>query len=397
MPQEPGSAWPSVTWHDEMWRPDPDQVMSRTQRLRNRGTFRFADPASIAEIPVVLDPVVQEVARSATSLIERFDERAATWGIPFASVLLRSESASSSQIERLSASARRIALATLGDTSNRNATTIAHNVRAMQAAIYLSEKMDADAILAMHNELRGGDDPANAGQFRREWVWIRGQSPVTADFVATRAENVAPAINDLIAFLRRTDVEPLTQAALAHAQFETIHPFTDGNGRTGRALVSSVLRHRGVAMNLSVPISSGLLADSAAYFEALNAYRDGDPHPIVTQFAEATERAIANASILQRDVADIRTSVVASAERRTKNIELMAELCCAEPAFNIAMVNAHGITKPTAYRLCERLTAMKLLRRERAIKGLETWTVVGLTDALDAFAQRAGRRTFNRA
>lgn len=366
--------------------------MSRTQRLKNRGTFTFATPPRIASVPVVLDPDVQEAARSATTLIERFDERATAWGAPFASVLLRTESASSSQIERLSASARRIALATLGDSRNRNATSIARNVKAMEAAIALADHMDAAAILAMHAQLGGGDDPDNAGRFRREWVWIGGRSPVTAEYVAPRWEDVAPAIDDLVTFMRRTDVEPLTQAAIAHAQFETIHPFTDGNGRTGRGLVSSVLRHRGVAVNLSVPISSGLLADTPAYFRALTSYRDGDPHPIVGQFADAAERAVANASILRDDVTQVRDEVLASATRRTTSIERFAELCAEEPAFTVDMAVQRGITKPTAYRICARLTEAGLLRREGNVGGVDVWTVVGLTDALDAFAARAGRR-----
>jgi len=386
--------WPSVVLHQERWRPSPDVPMSRTQRLKNTGTFTYADPAAIASTPLVLDAATQEAVRSATSLIERFDEKATAWGRPFASVLLRSESASSSQIEQLSASARRIALAGLGDTNSHNATSIANNVLAMQAAIALAESLSADAILSMHAELGGGDDPRNAGRFRREWVWIGGNSPVTAAYTATRFENVGPAIDDLIAFLRRHDVEPLTQAAIAHAQFETIHPFTDGNGRTGRALVAAVLRHRGVATNLSVPISSGLLSDMAAYIDALTRYRGGDPQPIVTLFAEASERAVANAAVLQSDVVDVREQILATAERKTANITRMADLCSSEPAFNIDMVVAAGVTRPTAYRLCERLTTQGLLRRERAIRGQDAWTVVALTDALDAFAERAGRRSF---
>lgn len=363
--------------------------------MRNRGEFRYAVPADIANVAVDLDPALQEAARSATAMIERFDEAASTWRAPFASVLLRSESASSSEIERLSASARRIALASLGVVDNRNATTIARNVEAMRAAIGLADRMDASALLAMHAELGGGDDPENAGRFRQEWVWVGGTSPVTATFVALQHDGVPRAIDDLVSFLRRTDVEPLTQAALAHAQFETIHPFTDGNGRTGRALVSSVLRNRGVARNLAVPISSGLLADTDTYFAALTAYREGDPGPIVARFADAAEVAVANATVLRDDVVAVRDRVLSIATRRTANIEVLAELCCEEPAFTIAMVVERGITSPTAYRLCQRLVDAGILRRERSVRGVDAWTVIGLTDALDAFARRAGRRSFN--
>ena len=110
---------------------------------------------------------------------------------------------------------------------------------------------------------------------RDRWVWIGGRSPVTASYVAPRHEAVPAAVEDLVLFLQRRDLDPTVQAAIAHAQFETIHPFTDGNGRTGRAIVSSLLRARGVVGNVTVPISSGLLHDIDGYIAALTDYRAG--------------------------------------------------------------------------------------------------------------------------
>jgi len=72
-----------------------------------------------------------------------------------------------------------------------------------------------------------------------------------------------------------------------HAQFETIHPFTDGNGRTGRALVQAMLRNKGLTRQITVPVSAGLLSDTSAYFVALTSYRDGDAAPIVQCFSLA--------------------------------------------------------------------------------------------------------------
>ncbi|WP_296136466.1 Fic family protein [uncultured Tessaracoccus sp.] len=388
MPQ----SWPPISHGQGEWVPQPDALMSRRRRMRNRGTFRYAAPPRIAELPVTLASETLEAARHATSAIERFDAKAERWGQPFASILLRSESASSSQIERLSASARRIALASLGDTGNRNATSIARNVEAMHAAIALADTMDVRAVLAMHKALGGGDDPDHAGRFREEWVWVGGDSPVTAEFVPPPHELVPDAVVDVMRFLARRDVDPLAQAAIAHAQFETIHPFTDGNGRTGRALISAALRHRGVARNLSVPISSGLLTETSTYFHALEKYRAGRPDEIVVAFAEAAELAIVNAQLLRADVEQVREEILATARRRTQSIVRMAELCTAEPAFNIDMAVDAGVTRPTAYRLCRRLTDASLLRRERSVGGVDVWTVVGLTRALDAFASRAGRR-----
>ncbi|MGH3265805.1 MAG: Fic family protein, partial [Trebonia sp.] len=123
-------------------------------------------------------------------------------------------------------------------------------------------------------------------------VWIGGSSvsPHGASFVAPHHSWVEPAIDDLVAFIQRTDLPLLTQVAIAHAQFETIHPFNDGNGRTGRALCHAMLRHGGATTRTTVPVSAGLLADTDAYFTALTGYRAGDPSPIAGRFGEAAKR-----------------------------------------------------------------------------------------------------------
>lgn len=86
----------------------------------------------------------------------------------------------------------------------------------------------------------------------------------------------------------------LVQVAIAHAQFETIHPLNDGNGRTGRTLVHALLRHSGVTRTMTVQVSAGLLIDTSGYFQALTDYREGYVEPIIHQFINASFRAISN-------------------------------------------------------------------------------------------------------
>ena len=116
----------------------------------------------------------------------------------------------------------------------------------------------------------------------------RWHHPIGATFVGPRHELVPGAVDDLIAFTQRDDISALPQIAVAHAQFETIHPFTDGNGRTGRALVQALLRNKGLTRQVTVPVSAGLLAGTDAYFDALTSYRSGDAAPIVERFTEAS-------------------------------------------------------------------------------------------------------------
>src|ERR1700712_2801977 len=132
--------------------------------------------------------------------------------------------------------------------------------------------------------------PEIAGRWRAEQVWIGGDSfgPHGAAFIPPHHDHVPAPMADLVEFTRAADLPLLSQAALAHAQFETIHPFPDGNGRTGRALIHAMLRSHGLTRNVTVPVSAGLLTDTVGYFEALTAYRSGEPAEIVEKLANAS-------------------------------------------------------------------------------------------------------------
>jgi len=181
---------------------------------------------------------------------------------------LRSESAASGRIEQLTATAQAIALAELGDGSRKNATMIVSNTRAMEAAMALADQLDVSSIIEMQATLLGDEHPEWVGKWRDSQVWIGGRryGPHGSMFTPPHSDRVAAAMDDLVAFAGRDDIQALVHAALVHAQFETIHPFPDGNGRTGRAIIHSLLRRRGITRNVTVPISAGLLVDVDAYF-----------------------------------------------------------------------------------------------------------------------------------
>lgn len=155
----------------------------------------------------------------------------------------------------------------------------------------------------MHAAPLGDTNPQIAGRWREQQVWIGGGDlgPHGALFVPPHHRRVPAAIDDQVAFIGRDDVPVLEHAAIAHAQFETIHPFGDESGRTGRRLVHAQLRQRGLTRNVSVPVSAGLLTDVERYFDARGSHRDGDPGPIVEAFA-----AVANGRELVGDLRAIR-------------------------------------------------------------------------------------------
>lgn len=389
--------WPALSWEPQAPWVHRDTLASRRATRRNSGAFSSAVPASIAALNVELSPALRARLQGTTLQMALFDERLRNiHGIPFSAVLLRGESASSSQIENLTVSARKLSLAVLGARGSKvgiNAELVARNVYAMRAALDTAENISVDSILAMHRELTRGLQQ-DSGMLRTEWVWIKGDSPVTADYVAPHHERVPAALEDLVAFMNRHDIDPLAQAAIAHAQFETIHPFTDGNGRTGRALISSLLRARGVTRHVTLPISSGLLHDTEGYIQALTDYRAGDAEPIIKLFNRAINQALINVEWLAQDIENLQQQILSTAQRKTPLLRSLADLCCTEPAFTARMVEEHTQgSRASVYRLLNRMVELQILREERVkIQGQKVWTVPALNRALDNFAARAGRR-----
>ncbi|MCA4134098.1 Fic family protein [Arthrobacter sp. M4] len=387
------SAWPAISYESRPWDADPIQGASRRQRLLSRGPYEAAVLPEIASLEPHIDLRLQAIVETATLEMVRFDAELGHNSAPFAALLLRTESASSSQIENLTASAGKIALAQLGDTSSTNAALIASNVRAIQAAIELSEDLSIANIARMHHALLNTSDENIAGEYRDRQVWIRGNSPHAAEFVPPHQDRVPPAMADLVDFMRRDDIPALTQAAIAHAQFETIHPFADGNGRTGRAIVSALLRAKGVAEKVTIPVSSGLLTDTRAYFDALGDYRDGNVLPIVELFAESAIRAVENGRLLIEEIQAVRDDYYSRIAQAPSAVRSVLDLLPQEPAVTADMVAEHvAVSTATAYRTLERLESVGILKAAGKVRGVRVWLATDIIAAMDAFAERSGRR-----
>lgn len=310
-------------------------------------------------------------------------------------VLLRTESAASSQIENLTVGARQFALAGLGEYTNRNARIVTANVRTMEAALALSREIDESSVLAMHHALLSESDPGNAGRWRDQQVWIGGSAlgPHGAVFVPPHHTRVPTAMADLFDFVARTDVPGLVHVALTHAQFETIHPFTDGNGRTGRALVHAMLHRRGLIRQVTVPLSAGLLVDTSAYFEALTRYRAGDPVPIVRQFVDATFFAVDSGDRLVARLCEIRDGYRAAVTaRRDSVVWPLIDRLAAQPVVGNAYVReTFGVTDVAAQRAIDRLVDAGVLRAPKARARNRIWVAEEIVRALDEFAEGARR------
>jgi len=173
-----------------------------------------------------------------------------------------------------------------------NALEILANIDAMQLAIEEATAIDelgVDQILAVHHVLLQSTQMRSAGAFREGQNWIGGNdyNPCDADFVPPPPEFLGDLMADLLLFCNDDSLPPLVQAAIAHAQFETIHPFEDGNGRTGRALTQIVLRKRGLAPAYVPPISVVLASQRDRYIKGLGQFRAGHDTEWIEIFAVA--------------------------------------------------------------------------------------------------------------
>ena len=393
--------------HEEhVWVAENDGLSTRAQVSAGSGPYASTVPAKIVGLaPDVPSDLAADV-EVATSELTRFDAYArAALGVdspalgPMASVLLRTESASSSQIENLTVGARQLALAEIDQSTSTNVQTVVANVRAMEAALVLADRLDESAILTMQHELLSGQRgwEQHAGRYRDGLVWVGTSSisPRGASHVAPQAELVAPAMSDLVEFMRRDDLPVLVQAAVAHAQFETIHPFVDGNGRTGRALVHALLRSKGTVRHTTAPVSAGLLVDTEAYFESLTAFREGDARPIVEQLARAGRYAARSGTQLVDDLA----AQISQAKEQLGNLRPQAAAwrvvphLVAHPVVNAAFLTSRlQMNTVTAQRALNQLSDAGVLQERTGKQRNRIWQHDGILAVLDVFAQSIRRR-----
>lgn len=389
-------AWPVVVYEEHPWTRSGDEIASRRALRQASGGYRAAVPPLIADAPVLLAADTVALADDASQELARFDVEAGAIAAPFASILLRTESASSSEVENLTSSAKQVALAEIGESRSANAQLVVANVRAMNAAIALSDRLDEESILAMHDALLRDSAPHYVGQWRDEQVWIGGGSisPHAATFVPPHHERVAELMTDVVSFARRTDVPVLVQAAITHAQFETIHPFPDGNGRTGRALLQGMLRHGRLTRNVTVPVSAGLLHDPAAYFDALTEYRAGRPDAIVAAVAEASFAAVRNGRALVDDIqAAVNRWDIRVTARSDSSVPRVKQYLLRQPVVNAKTVASElRISEVAAQNAIDRLVDAEVLTKISAGRRNRIWQATEILAALDAFAARARRR-----
>lgn len=386
--------WPRVETETLPWSPAPGTYPRRAVKRMPR-EYEAAVVPMIASQQLTLTEQTHALVERATVEAVRFDTTDAHRVVPFTPLLLRSESTASSRIEQLTSSARKVLEAEATGRGRGNAALIAANTRQMEAAVARA-RANVDGIVEMHQILLADSAPEIAGVLRGAQVWIGGSdySPAGAMFVPPHQRHLTELMADLGEFMARDDLPALAQAAIAHAQFETIHPFADGNGRTGRALVHVVLRERGLTTSSALPLSAGLLSDTAAYFAALDAYRGGDVDRIVQLFARAAIDVAERGSWLAAELVAVREEWN---EQLTARADALAwrvlDLLLQRPVLTTAAVSTEfGVSAETARNALDRLEADGIVISAQLDKRQRGWRSPDVLALLDEFAEASGRR-----
>jgi Fic family protein len=322
-----------------------------------------------------------------------------------ARILLRAECVASSRIEGLEVGARRLlraeAAMDMGEQpADVTAAEVLGNIDAMASAmqqISPGDPITVDILFGFHRRLLSSTRPdAHAGRIRSEQNWIGGSdyNPCSATFIPPPPEFVSDLLEDLCSFCNEDALPAVAQAAMAHSQFETIHPFVDGNGRTGRALIHFVLRRRSLATRVLPPISLVLATWAKDYVDGLQATRYRGPASStaaldgtniwVARVAAACLRAAADASDFEQRSQLLQQEWRAKLGpvRANSATDLLLRALPGAPLITVKSAAALiGRTFPPANEAINRLVDAEILRPVRVARRNRAFEATGVIEA----------------
>ena len=378
---------------EQWW--EPLFLDAAPRRLRRAGPYRaYVPDLLVGDDPAAPLPLVRRIAdttadlRDAVAEVERADLGS------LADFFVRTETTASSAIEGEHASPHKVALADFTGYGRPAAMTIVRNLAVVRAAmddLVSAPRVELDDVVALQSRLV----PHLAG-VRTGPVWIGGSTPLDARYVAPPAEEVPALLEDLFAWTRDADVDPVTRAATFHAQLETIHPFADGNGRVGRAVTNALLARDGLGGRTVLPLSVALARRRSEYFDALTTWQGEtrvDQHEAwVAYFSDALSAAATLArDLAQRAGAERARARAALSASRARGLREGSALVAAvdglfeHPVSTVGSLAARrGVSRPSAHEALERLADAGVVRRERIDRSRETAYVADAVLALVA-------------
>ena len=399
------------------WKHDP--TIYAPTRYRRACKYEAFIPVALAELELSLDALVAGVVSEAEAAIRALNDVARPALAPLARLLLRTESIASSKVEGMQMGVRELARAEaraeVGGKASATALEVLGNIDAMELAVAdatAAKTFTAKQITAIHRKLMASAPNARiAGRIRATQNWIGGNdfNPCGADFVPPPPEHIAPLMADLCRAINDELLPPIIQAALVHAQFETIHPFADGNGRTGRALIHVVLRRRGVAPAYVPPISVSLAESRARYIAGLDDFRGDMVVGWVEHFAAAAARSaqlaaayLAAARALVEEWRD-RLAASSNAPRADAAAWAVIDVLPAHPIITAPVAAAAtGKSKPSVYQALDQLEGAGVLEPLSSSRRNRSWEAAGLLALLEGLEAgtlpgRSSRRSSRRS
>lgn len=380
-----------------IWRHDP--ILYAPSKFRRACVYHAFVPQILADLCLTMDGATAGIVSDAEGAIRDLNAHPPGTLAPLARLLLRTESLSSSRVEGLAIGARELARAEVraeaGMRVGHTAREVLAAVDAMQTAMDATPRgrcFAAADIVDIHRHVMAQAPGRHiGGQLRTVQNWIGGNdcNPCGADFVPPPPDHVQGLLEDLVDAVNREDLPPLVQAAVVHAQFETIHPFEDGNGRTGRALIQVVLRRRGMAASYVPPISVILAAKREVYFAGLGEFRFGDPVRWIARFAAAAARAATLARQYLDAVRELqdewrRLLVAAANPRADAAAWALIDALPARPVISTAgAVALTGRAKSAVHAAVGQLVAAGVLIPLSASRRNRLWEASGLLDLVE--------------
>lgn len=275
-------------------------------------TVRAWLPARLADQDWQLNDarLAMAVERARQALLNADAQTPAEWE-PLARLLLRAEGIASSYIEGVRAPVPDIAVAQLApDAADGAAAWVAANLEVLDTAIahaHTDQPLTVDDLHRWHRALMQGHTNLGThliGALRDEQGWIGGATPLDAVLVTAPVDALADLVGDLLTFAARVDIDPVTQAAVVHAQFEIIHPYGDGNGRLGRALILWIIARR-TGVRVLPPISTRIATDPGSYLAEMTLFRLGTPDSWIRWFADIVTMSATSVSATMQALANL--------------------------------------------------------------------------------------------
>lgn len=293
----------------------------------------------------------------------------------FVSMYVRKEALMSSQIEGTQATLEDVLDPLIEDNTNRNVADVVNYIKATEYAIRrlhelpLCNRLLKETHAILMEGVRGQEK--NPGEFRcsQNWIGGKGSTLRNAKYILPSPDDMTEAMSDLEKYINADDrLDGLIRAALIHYQFETIHPFLDGNGRIGRLLITLFLMEKKILTTPALYISYFLKKNRVEYYDRMTEVRSKGNYEQWVKFflqalAESAKDAIAAIDELTA-LHDKNVDLVAGMGRASKNAMLVFRYLEANPIIEIGKTaEALGITFGTASNVVERLSSAGILEQ----------------------------------